>query len=120
LAAALLAGGCAPGFGGGAPDSRQATQSETMVRVRNYNWADITVYAVRNGTRVRLGTVTSMREEVFTIPRAIASGASDLRLLADPIGSSRTYWTDALVVSPGQTVDLTLENNIDLSSYAIW
>src|SRR5690606_36702747 len=41
---------------------------DARVDVSNFNWLDMAIYAVRGGMRVRLGTVTSMNRERFTIP----------------------------------------------------
>lgn len=123
LAATLAAGGCAPMFNNSGAEAMRApaaANGEVLVRVRNHNWADMTVYVVRNGTRARLGTVTSMTESVFPVPRGFGMAHADVQLLADPIGSNHGYRTDLILVSPGQTIDLTLENNINLSNYAVW
>lgn len=119
-AVAMTAGACAPTMNGAGAGGYRAVNGETVVRVKNHNWSDITVYAVRLGMRFRLGMVTSMSEQTFAVPSSLLNGQSDFRILADPIGSSHTYLTDAILVSPGQMIDLTLENNINLSSYAVW
>src|SRR4051812_21546531 len=53
--AARLPDGPSPGRAAAAPADEPAT-----VKVSNYNWMDVVVYAVQGGTRVRLGQVTTM------------------------------------------------------------
>ena len=93
--------------------------TDAAIEVTNYNWADMTVYAVRNGTRVRLGSVMSMSTEQFQLPRGMV-GTTDMRIMADPVGSRHAYHTRPVLVVPGQTLQLRLENNIELSSVSVW
>ena len=99
-----------------APEER----SETTVRVINDNWNDITVYAVRNGYRRRLGTVTSFTSRVLTLPPTLLIPSDDLRLIADPIGSRGVYVSEPLVVTAGDVVEWRLRNNIRLSNIFIY
>lgn len=114
---------CAPGA---APDGGTVQPApwddETVVQVNNHNWADITVYLVRDGSssRVRLGSVMSMTEENFDVPRSVMPDAGGIRLYADPIGSRRGYLTEPIQVAPGQRVEWQLENNLRLSSVSVW
>lgn len=91
-----------------------------LVQVTNNNWLDMAVYAVRSGLRVRLGTVTSLNTETFTVPRALMTGASAFQLVADPIGSSGTFKTQSVSVWPGQTVKFQIENQIGISNVSTW
>ncbi len=93
-------------------------QEPITVRVTNHNWSDVVIYATRTGVRYRLGDVTTGREAVFRLPRELLT-ASDLRLLVDPIGSNSYFQTEVLLVSPGQEVHLTVENQISTSSWTI-
>lgn len=95
-------------------------RAETGVTVSNHNWSDMVVYAVRAGMRHRLGTVTTNQTRRFTLPRGMAGPGGDLRLVADPVGGSERFDTGTLAVSPGQTIELSLENQLSVSSVAIW
>jgi hypothetical protein len=64
--------------------------------------------------------VGSMTEETFRIPVGMLGGAGDVTLVARPLASRTAYRTDRLMVAPGQRIDLRLENNLQLSNYAIW
>ena len=98
----------------------QATK--TAVKVENNGWADVDMYLLRGSSRIRLGMVTSMGSQHFTIPEAYLNGSTDLRLYAHPIGgfAENDWVTQPLLISPGQQVALTLQNNLNLSSYSIF
>ncbi len=72
-----------------APEERSETPAavseRTTVRVINNNWDDVTVYAVRDGYRHRLGKLTSFTSRVFTLPPTFLIWSGELRLIADPI-----------------------------------
>lgn len=115
LAASLT--GCATTGGG----QRSASGSDRMeVLVQNHNWADMNVYLERDGMRTRLGTVTTASTRVFVVPRGLSSRSGSFRLLADPIGGSATYLTAPLLIAPGQNVEFTIENHVNISSVAVW
>ncbi len=92
----------------------------TSVNVSNRNWSDVVVYAVRSGTRHRLGTVTTNQIRRFTLPREMEVPGGDLRLLADPVGGSERFESGTIHVVPGQTIELSLENQLSISSVAVW
>ena len=89
----------------------------TQIQVRNHNWMDMTVYAIRNGSRIRVGTVTSGMVERFQLPRGFDLAAGALRLEADPIGSDESFVSGPIAVEVGTVVNWTIENHIALSSY---
>ncbi|MET0398933.1 MAG: hypothetical protein ABW277_19230 [Longimicrobiaceae bacterium] len=125
LSVVVLGGACAPAASGGAvllpPEmSPVSTAAPPTVRVTNNNWADMNVYAVRGSTRFRLGTVTSMATEVFRFPASLTSGATGVRLLADPIGGSEQFLTPAVYVGHGEEVKLDLHNQLQISSVTVW
>jgi hypothetical protein len=117
LAAMLLvAGGCA--HGNTTLDDAGMQDDRTFIRVMNNNWSDMTIYLVRGGMQRRLGTVTSQTSHTFVVPTYLTSTANDVRLLADPIGSSRGFASPAIMLNPGQTAEWQLENSLALSS--VW
>lgn len=92
------------------------TQERTEVRVTNNNWSDMTIYLVRDGSQQRLGSVPSQSSHTFVVPTHLIISASRVHLLADPIGSSKTFLSPALMMSPGQKAEWQLENMLSLSS----
>jgi hypothetical protein len=85
-----------------------ASVEPTYVRVTNQSWLDMNVYVLRSSQRLRLGTVSANQTQRFTLPHNLVFGATPLRFLADPIGSSRTAQSFEIVVSPGDEVTLTI------------
>jgi hypothetical protein len=118
-AAALLLAACAPSAmsGGGNP---KAEYTPATVSVENQNWSDVTVYLVQGSSRIRLGMVTSMGSASFRVPRGMEAYAGQLRLLADPVGSSHMFLSEAVQIRPGQRVALQLGNNLNVSFVSVW
>lgn len=92
---------------------------DATVQVTNNNWLDMVVYATRNGTRVRLGMVTSMDQEVFSLPSNLISN-TNVQLIASPIGANRSYSSEPLNVWPGQRVQFIIENQLGTSNVSVW
>lgn len=121
--AAMNLGACAPALNRGwegEEDALAQTDGPASVQVANNGWSDVDVFLMRGSARVRLGMVTSMSSQRFTVPPSFLHGSQDLRLRAHPIGGFKDYETQALLVSPGQQIALTLQNNLNLSSYSIY
>jgi hypothetical protein len=96
------------------PDSEQATKeprNETVVQIDNQNFNDMNIYLIDAGTRVFLGEVNGLTTGELAIPRAASPSSLQVRLLADPIGSSIPITTPSLTVGPGQTVYWTIGSN---------
>jgi hypothetical protein len=120
LTMAACAGSGAMDPGEGPSPVNKYVQRTATVEVENFNWQDITVYAVHLNSRVRLGTVTSMSKARFRLPTRFVSGGADFRLLADPIGGGRAYLSDNIRVRDGQAVAFSVQNMLTLSTVAIW
>jgi hypothetical protein len=83
--------------------------ARTTVRVDNQAMLDMTIYAVRFGQRIRLGTATAHSTQIFDIPRSLLTGSiTPLRFIADPVGSNRAEIGEEITVSPGDQVVLTI------------
>jgi len=94
--------------GGSKSRSAPIPQPRTTVRVENQGFADMTIYAIRSGQRVRLGQASGNSTTTFTIPANLIFGATPLRFLADPIGGRGTPISDEITVQPGDQVRLVL------------
>jgi hypothetical protein len=90
------------------------------VTVRNDNWLDVAVYVVRGTSRFRIGTVGSSSSRTFRLRSEAVAAGNPLQILADPIGDSRGYVTDPVVLGPGQRLELTVANPISISSFSVW
>lgn len=89
------------------------------VTVKNTNWMDMDVFAVRGTTRARVGSVTGLTTATFRVP-ANFSPDGVLQFMVDPIGGDAAYVTDKMVVSPGQRVELTIGTVLRMSTFAVW
>jgi hypothetical protein len=122
LGAAVVAmtglGGCAPKQG--PQEASDFVRERTVLSVENNNWQDMTVYLVRDGVRARLGSVPALGRSSFTLPDALIGGSGEVRLMADPLGSSSRFTTQPIHVMRGQQVRFRLENNVQLSSYFVY
>jgi hypothetical protein len=95
-------------------------ESDTIVvRVTNNNALDVTVYAVNQSMRVRLGTVTTASTANFALALHSVSPTGDLQLLADPIGSRRTVTSETIHVFAGQVVEWVLTADLRTSTLSI-
>jgi hypothetical protein len=116
LAVALGTGACA-----GRPKADLGKpQPAAVVKVANNNFADITIYVVQSGMRLRLGTVSGLSEERFTLQPRFTSYTMELYLLADPVGGSRGYLSPAVRIRGGEEVDLRLHATLSMSSVSVW
>lgn len=120
--ALLLAAACAPAAERSAstPGFGPAATERAVVEVENRNWSDVTVYAVRpRGSRIRLGTVTSMTTEAFTLPARYLGAEGEVMLLAEPVGSTDVFRSQPVQVFAGQRVAFTVQNHLPISSLAV-
>jgi hypothetical protein len=119
LVLALLAGGCVWPFGKKNEDPMEESAPEPItLHVTNHNWSDVVIYALPSGSRVRLGSVVTGQEAEFVLPVNYAPNGV-VSLLVDPIGSRETFRTGNILVSPGQQVELTVENHLSTSSWSV-
>lgn len=129
VAASLTITSCASGGTTGTarlPDGPNAGRhlgpsvEPAVVRVTNYNWMDVVVYAVQGNRRVRLGQVTTMGTTSFRLPSAMTSNATQsVRLMVDPVGSTQGWQTEGISVQAGQQVQFNVQNALQLSSVLV-
>jgi hypothetical protein len=84
LLALLALGGCAtinPYHGPSA-----AAHADAQVTVRNPQWEDLTIYLERDGGQIRLGVVPGNTTKTLTVPDALVTRNSALRLVAMSAG----------------------------------
>ena len=103
--AAILMGLPACGKG---PAPEVNPREPAYVQVENQAFYDMTVYAWRSGMRVRLGIVSGNSTAMFEVPRTMVNPGLPIRFQADPIGSSRTPFSQEISVSPGDTLVLRI------------
>lgn len=123
-AMALVAGSMLLPRVAAAQEAAQADESsrpETVaVRVENHNWLDMHVYVLEYGKAPRsLGMVNAQGSQVFELPAAVTVAGTDLRVLADPVGSTDLYVSDPVLADPASEVVVTLENSLALSKTTV-
>jgi hypothetical protein len=109
------AGACATNHGSGAAQPPE----RVTVTVKNTNWMDMNVFAVRGTTRSRVGSVTGLTTATLHVPTNLAPDGI-LQFMVDPIGSDGAYVTERISVSPGQRIELTIGTVLRMSTYAVW
>ena len=94
--------------------AKEAPAPVTLV-VENQNWADMRIYAVKSGTRHRLGAVTSFTRVSFELPRHLTADIGEMRFLAVPIGGSTSVLSHGIYLSAGDEVLWALQTHLALS-----
>ena len=89
------------------------------ISVSNSNPLDMTVYAVNQSMRIRLGTVSTASTQRFTLQLHQISPTGELQLLADPIGSRRTFTSEPIHVFAGQAVEWIIQADLRQSTLTI-
>jgi hypothetical protein len=88
------------------------------VEIVNHHQLNVTVFNVAAGRRERIGEVTAAASSSFKLHlRRLPN--SEMQLLADPIGSSRTTRTELLRVGAGDVVSWVLETDLARSHVEI-
>jgi len=87
-----------------------------MVSVENREFADMSVYVIRSGQRLRLGTASGVGTTVLSIPDYLVQAGNELQFLCDPIGGAREQVSEQMTVYPGDELVLTI--NMGLCSQA--
>jgi len=87
-----------------------------MLVVRNDNFADMNVYVLRGGVALqRLGMVTGGTSAAFPLPGSLFPNGM-LQLVGRLIGGGGTVRSDAVLVTPGQTVTFMVQPNLAASA----
>ena len=93
----------------------RADANAVVIHVENYNWSDAVIYAVRSGSKIRLGDVRSNERKALSVPVSFTSMGT-LELYIRFIGSSATLATRPIPVIPGQHIEVVLRNYVPFST----
>ena len=96
-----------------------AEAGDLPLTVTNQNWLDMAIYVVRGDSRFRIGEAVGNSTTLLRIPGTYITSWT-VQLMADPVGSTDKYVTDAISVAPGEHVQLTVAPRMRMSSYAVW
>lgn len=80
----------------------------TILVVDNQAFNDMNIYVLEGGRRVRLGLAVGNSQTRFTLPKYMVRPLTQLRFMADPIGSNRTPVSDEIMISPGEEISLRI------------
>ena len=89
------------------PTEERRTVS-TRVRVENLNYLDATVYIYSGSRNQRLGFVTGLTSQTFTVPPQLLTGGTSLRFQVRYVGRSGSRTSDNIVVNPGDEILLRI------------
>ena len=109
--------GCAPVMSGLSAGS--VGQPGVTLEGENNHWLDMRIYAVRSGTRYRVGTVNGLSRGRLTIPRAFAGPGGEIRLMGDPIGSPGHIISDVIYLPESGTLQWWVQSSLNWSTLTI-
>src|SRR4051812_1934093 len=84
------------------------------LNVVNHHRLNVTIFNVAQGRRERLGEVTAVATATFRLHLRRLFG-SEIELYADAIGSPEAVRSEIVHLSPGDTVEWTLETELNRS-----
>ncbi len=87
--------------------------------LNNRHLLDVNIFLQHDGQPDRIATVTSSSSRSIVLPLWMLGQSRTIRIIAEPIGDETSYTTDALVVQPGQIIELNVESLIARSNYTI-
>jgi hypothetical protein len=96
----------------------RAAADDFSVVVENQNYLDVVVFAFRDLSSTRLGSVSGLSSATLRIPGHLVV-LGEIRLLVDPIGSPVAYLTDEIMVSPGDVITLRVASVVRMSSWSV-
>jgi hypothetical protein len=80
----------------------------------------VVIYLVRGTSDERLGMVGALNSATFTFPFSRLGTGSGTRLKADPIGSTRVFYSEDIHIQPGQSIKWTLESDLSRSFLGVY
>jgi len=80
----------------------------TYVEVDNRGYADMDIFVVDVGRKVRIGFAPGNKKSKMQIPSGIVGPGRSLSFLADPVGGTRRAVSQDLYIRRGEIVTLTI------------
>lgn len=97
-----------------------AQDGRVTLRLENHNWQDVRVYAISGSLARRIGTVTGLTTEEFTLPRDMNVTVHDFQIAISPIGMRGVHYSPRIVLNPGDRIQYRVANNLALSTLTIF
>jgi hypothetical protein len=94
--------------------------ADVVLTVTNHHFLDVTVYLELDGQRSRVGTVTAVSTVQFHLRGNNLSASRQFRLFATAIGSNENVRTETLTIQSGQSIEWTLEHDLQRSSVGVY
>lgn len=113
------AAGCATGGANAGRDEADRRDVPVTLFVKNYNWSTVHVYVLASGQTISMGQLTSMDTATYPLPRSALGGAREIRLIADPIGSTTAFMSEPILIEAGDRVEWTIQNQLSQSSVMV-
>lgn len=104
---------------GKTPAPEVAASQGFDLTVHNRHYLDVNLFIQHDGQTSRLTTVTGSSAVTVPVPAWMIGKGGLVRLVAEPIGENSQYVTDDLILQPGETVTLNVENAIARSNYSV-
>jgi hypothetical protein len=101
-------------------ESGPAPLEAIPLEITNRHYLDITIYAIHDGQRTRLGVAGGSGHTKMVVPARLLGAGRELRLYGDPVGSSDRAISDVIVVQPGQYIEWLLEPGLDRSTISVY
>jgi hypothetical protein len=117
---AVAACGGSPGPGSAAPVGRAERFGAVQLVLNNRHWLDVVVRVEHDGETTRIGQVAAASSGRFSVPAWAMGSSGYVRFVADPVGSPVRSASDWVNVWGGQTVEWTLESQLDRSSMLVY
>ena len=118
---AIVAAASLPGCSRNESPEFVAAPAEAIpLQITNHHYLDITIYAIHDGQRTRLGVAGgSAHTKLVLSPRLLGVGR-EMQLVGDAIGSQERAVTDMIIVQPGQFIELLLESSLARSTVGVY
>ncbi len=104
---------------GADPVAGGAESLQTHVIVQNRSTLDVNIYAIRITERFHLGMVVTNAESSFKLPIQLQPPFRDLRILVDPVGTRDTFESEPLLASPGEDIEVRVQNTLEQTSVIV-
>jgi hypothetical protein len=110
----LVASACSLG-----PARPASGEAEILLHIENQQFEDLTVYLVRNGLPLRIGTVAGLDTRTLRIADSYLSRVGELALRAEARSSQRVLMSPMFDVDRGQSLRWVIRGSGALSSFSV-
>lgn len=112
--------GCASGARHTAVADEAIPDSALALEVDNRNWSDVLISIVHDGSRSRFVEVAATHSLTVAIPPRFVGTNGTVAILLHRIGGVDDYLMPAVSIRTGNTVNLTIESDLNRSSIGVW